>query len=321
MEANEEKKSLGVIAYLSSLTPMQIADDERVKNKFITLYEAVHGGNGTAFYENERHYFLKLVAENKDLKSCTQLSLYGAFIDCAANDMSFDPSRQLAYLMWDNVNVGTSQNPVFEKRAKFVIQARGELALRIRYGQIKSADIPEVVYEGEHFTKITSKAGTIVEHNITYPRKKGKIIAAYIRLIKPDNSIDFFVMDTIQMDRLKQYSHKKNNGHPNKLYGEGDKDMDTGFLTTKTIKHAFKVYPKIKPKGNFSVMETELEEDPVDNINYDDLTDEGNKHEYHQEPSPVTHTDVKSEEPPIHGAEQIPPVEEVKPVKERTLDF
>ena len=267
----EENKQKSVIAHLNELTAIQIADDEKVKNKFMTMVDTLHGtGTGAAVYEGERHYFNQLIQSNKDLKECTRLSLYGAFIDCAVQGLSFDPSRKLAYLLWDNHNVGTSQNPHYEKRARMAISPYGELYLRKKYGQIKDADTPEIVYEGEEFMKVSGKEGTLISHKITYPRPQTKIVAAYLRLVKPDGSVDYAIMDRTKMERLKQYSAKKNGGYASKLYGDASNDVDSGFMIAKLIKHAFSVYPKVKLKGDFSVFATDLEPDPIDdNVNYD----------------------------------------------------
>lgn len=279
MEQQEQKKSVGVIEHLSSLKAMQVADDSKVKDKFIMMVEAIHGpGIANAFYEAERHYFQKLILENKDLQNCTRLSLYGAFIDCAVNRLSFDPQRKLAYLLWDNHKIGVDANgnDQYEKRARMAISPYGELFLRQQFGQIKSADNPEVVYEGEKFTKISGKDGTLISHEINWPRPNTDLVAAYIRFVKPDGSVDYFVMDMIQMARLKEYSARKNYGKASKMYGDekSKTKVDTGFLIAKTIKHAFKSYPKVKLKGDFTVLETELEEDPIDGaVNYDIVPD------------------------------------------------
>lgn len=271
----EENKQMGVIAHLNSLTAIQIADDDKVKTKFMTMVDTLHGtGTGAAVYEGERHYFNQLIQVNNDLKQCTRLSLYGAFIDCAVQGLSFDPSRKLAYLLWDNHNVGTYSNPVYEKRARMAISPYGELFLRQRYGQIKHADTPEVVYEGEKFMKVSGKDGTMISHEIIYPRPQTKIVAAYCRLVKPDGSVDYAIMDRIKMERLKKYSAKKNNNNPSKLYGDATTDIDSGFMIAKLIKHAFSVYPKVKLKGDFSVFATELDADIIDDTIDYDLTDD-----------------------------------------------
>lgn len=270
---SEVKKSTGVIAHLESLTPMGISDDQRVKEKFITMVESIHGtGTGETVYQTERHYFQKQIQESPALQGCTKFSLYGTFIDCAVQGLSFDPSRKLSYLLWDNHNVGTKDKPVYEKRARLAISPYGELFLRQKYGQIKSADNPEVVYEGEEFRKFSGRDGTVIEHHVKYPRPNTRLIAAYIRLTKPDGTIDYFVMDDKQMMRLKEFSKKKNRGVANELYGGEGKDADMGFWIAKTVKHAFKSYPKVKLPGAHTVMETELEADPLDDFDYE-MTD------------------------------------------------
>lgn len=274
----QQNQATGVIAHLNNLSPLQLANDSKVQDKFIAMFNRIHGAkNGAMIYEAEKHHFSKLITENKDLQACTRLSLYGAFIDVAVQGLSFDPSRKLAYLLWDNHNVGTKDAPIWEKRARLAISPYGELALRIHYGQISGADNPEVVYEGEKFTKITGKDGTIVNHEITYPRPATKVIAAYVRLVKPNNTVDYYIMDLAMMDRLRAYSAKKNRGVPSILYGtkENNYTPDAGFWIAKCIKHAFAAYPKVKIQGQFSTLATDnLDPDPTDEpINYE-ITEE-----------------------------------------------
>ena len=78
---------------------MQLVSDTRVANKFVSLFNHVHGsGNGQHIYAVEKFHFEKMLAENKELQTCTNLSLYGAFVDIAVQGLSIDPSRKLAYL-------------------------------------------------------------------------------------------------------------------------------------------------------------------------------------------------------------------------------
>lgn len=317
MEAKQENKQVGVIAYLNSLTAIQIADDEKVKDKFITMVDTLHGsGSGAAVYEGERHYFNQLIQINKDLKECTRLSIYGAFIDCAVQGLSFDPSRKLAYLLWDNHNVGTHSNPVYEKRARLAISPYGELYLRQKYGQIKHADTPEVVYEGEEFMKVSGKDGTLINHTIIYPRPQTRIVAAYCRLVKPDGSVDYAIMDRTKMERLKEYSSKKNGGNPSKLYGTATTDIDSGFMIAKLIKHAFSVYPKVKLKGDFTVFATDLDPDPIDDISYDLMDDDKPKS---QDPTPKPEvqpnlTNMETAQMTMKPDEKAAPEPEDKPI-------
>ena len=70
-------------------------------------------------------------------------------------------------------------------------------------------------------------------------------------------------LDTDGINRLKSYSAKLHNGKVNQLYGTSAdcSDIDTGFLMSKTVKHAFKGYPKLS-LGVGGVMESEKDEQP-----------------------------------------------------------
>lgn len=269
MEPTENKTGMnGALVHLENLSPLKLADDARVQGKFVDIYNKVHGNQmGGHVYEVEKFHFVKQLTEKPDLQNCSRLSLYGAFMDVAVQGLSFDPTKRLCYLVPYNVNVGTQASPKWEKRANLQISPYGELYLRQYYGQIKAADNPIVVYQGDVFEVITTAAGRIVNHKGVYPRTSEKIIACFIRIVKHDGTVDFGIMDELEMARLKTYSEKKNQGKPNALYGNADKQFDTGFLIAKTIKHAFKAYPKVKLRGQFTQLETEIEEEEV--INYD----------------------------------------------------
>lgn len=250
------------LAHLSTLTALKMADDPRVAEKFIDLHNKVHGNAmGRHIYDVEKFHFMKQLSEKEDLQKCSKLSLYGAFMDVAVQGLSFDPTKRLCYLVPYNVNVGTQADPKWEKRANLQISPYGELYLRQYYGQIKTADNPIVVYRGDEFEVITNGGGRTIHHKACYPRTSDKIIACFIRIVKIDGTIDFGIMDEVEMERLKEYSKKKNQGKANKLYGNNELKMDTGFLIAKTIKHAFKAYPKVKLRGQFTKLETEAEEE------------------------------------------------------------
>lgn len=268
METENKTGMSGALTHLENLPPLKLADDSRVQGKFVDIYNKVHGNQmGQHVYEVEKFHFVKQLTEKQDLQKCTRLSLYGAFMDVAVQGLSFDPTKRLCYLVPYNVNVGTQAAPQWEKRANLQISPYGELYLRQYYGQIKAADNPIVVYDCDEFEVITGATGRIVNHKAVYPRTSDKIIACFIRIVKHDGTVDFGLMDEVEMARLKTYSAKKNQGKANALYGGDDKQFDTGFLIAKTIKHAFKAYPKVKLRGQFTQLETEVEEEEV--INYD----------------------------------------------------
>lgn len=266
-----EKSITKTQVHLEQLPALKLVDDERVHNKFVNIFNTVHGRQaGEQTYEIEKFHFTKQLTENPVLQECTKLSLYGVFIDVAVQGLSFDPTKKLCYIIPYNMNAGTKDNPKWEKRASLNISPYGELYLRQASGQIRSAENPEVVYAGEEFSVTSGPNGKVVTHSWKYPRPEGEIVACYFKFIKADGTIDYGFMDLRDMDRLKAFSAKKNNGKANALYGEGGK-VDKGFLIAKTIKHAFKAYPKVKLKGQFSQLESDKEE--VEEIDYGLNTD------------------------------------------------
>ena len=302
-----------VVKYLDALPADKLVADKKVADKFISMFNKVHGTDmGELAYQAEQFYFLKLLAENPKLAACTKLSLYGAFIDVAVQGLSFDPMKKLCYVYPQPANVGSKDHPVWEQRAVLAISPYGELALRQRCGQIKYADNPEVVIAGEDFSVQSTAQGKLVQHTIKYPRPVGRVVAAYIRLVRPDGSTDYFIIDQGKMDQLKAASAKKNKGIPNALYTSGEGGgPDRGFIVGKCVKHAFSAFPKVKPAGAFSKLETEdIINEEEEAINYD---------------MPETTTapvpEIKKEEPVIQKTEEQPVVvqQQMAEVKQQAL--
>lgn len=246
------------------MNAFQVASADTTRQRFVALFNKIHGSkSGEMIYENELYHFTKKVQENQDLQKCTRLSLYGAFLDVAVQGLSFDPNKKLAYLIPENVNLGTKDDPKWEKRAAMKISPYGELALRQQCGQIKYADDPVIVYEGDFFEVAIQGGSKVVNYKSSLPRKSNKIIAGFLRIVKNDDSVDFFVIDQPGIDRLKGYSERKNRGQANALYSSCNGGIDPGFFGAKLIKHAFQSYPKVKLKGQFSKLESEKDE-PID---------------------------------------------------------
>ena len=92
-------------------------------------------------------------------------------------------------------------------------------------------------------------------------------------IVKADGTVDYFVLDMDEIARLKVYSGKANQywdnekrmmvQRPNALYGKAAdcSDIDTGFLKSKTVKHAFKGYPKLSI-GAGGALEADKDTDP-----------------------------------------------------------
>lgn len=172
----------------------------------------------------------------------------------------------MAYVIPYNANVGTRQNPQWEKRANLQISPYGELIMRMRAGHIRHADRPVVVYDGDVFKIGTNEQGQkVIQYDAAIPRKSKTITACFIRIERIDGTVDFQHMLPDDWERLKAFSEKKNNGKANALYGK-DGNIDPGFLEAKMIKHAFKTYPKIRI-GDFTKLKSE-ETEEIKPINY-----------------------------------------------------
>lgn len=233
----------------------EVFESRLVADKFIGLYMVVNGIKNKevaeAFYATEKFHFLKIIAGSENLSTCTKLSLYGVFLDVAVSGLSFDPSMKHVYVVPFNVNTGTKDNQVWEKRASLQISGYGELLLRQLQGQIKYTDNPILVYEGDDFSFGTKDGKPVLDHVAKFPRQSDTIIACYLRITRHDDSIDYKVFASEDIRKFQEFSKDKNSLAWNAGF--------PGMVQAKTIKHAFKAYPKIRV-GAY----TRLESDVVD---------------------------------------------------------
>jgi hypothetical protein len=273
------------VSEINSLSPIQLVDHPGVTGKFVKLYNDVHGdGKGELMLARQKFHFLKQINETPALKECTGISLYGVFMDCAVYNYSLETGNQPdVYLMSRNVNVGTKDQPQWIKNAVMVVSPYGELKTRIQAGQIKYADNPVVVYQGDNF----SIDNGIVNHSPAVPRLSKEIIASYIKIVRPDGSVDYKWLLKEDWERMAGYSAKQNKSNgANSLYKSANGGIDPGFLMAKTIKHAFKTYPKVK-LGQFS--EAQVTDAPLaDGNNIPENIDYGFTED-------ITHTEVEPE--------------------------
>lgn len=255
-------------------------------DKFVQVYSQKFGEqNAEAFYEEQRGFFLNELTSGpyKDLlKEAKGTSIYFAFLFLAINNLSLEKGLSTTcYLECRSIKVGEQVNEksnkktnIYERHAVITITGYGEIVLRQRAGQIRSVDNPKVVYDCDSFRFGEHDGRSFVEYEKAIPRPEGaRIIACYVRIVKKDNSVDYFVLDTDEIIRLKQYSGKANQywdndrramvQRPNALYGtQADgSDIDTGFLKSKTVKHAFKGYPKLSI-GAGGTMEADKDTEP-----------------------------------------------------------
>jgi phage RecT family recombinase len=225
-----------------------------VADKFMSIYQAMHNNkDANRFYEIEKFHFSKLISENQALQKCDKLSLYGCFMDQAIDGLSFDPGMKHVYIVPKSKNIGTKENKKYITVAQRMVTGLGELILRQRTGQIKHADNPVLVYQGDTFKFGTRNGQFFIEHEVSLPRKSDHAIACYLRIERNDGTIDYKVLTRDELEALRKKSDNPN--------GPAWSGSYNGMFVAKTIKHAFKNYPKLRV-GNYSAVETTVESDP-----------------------------------------------------------
>ena len=251
-----EQNKLSIIQKLEATAAVKIPDLQEVADRFKALYVTFNGKPGAQFYEAEKFHFAKMIQESPELQTCTKLSLYGCFLDMAVSGLSFDPSFNHVFMYPYNVKTVVNNVEKWEKRAKINITGTGELLLRMQQGQIKYADNPVLVFEGDLFKMGTRDGIQYVEHEITLPRKSETILACYLKITRADGTFDYKVLTMPEIERLRAASKKPD--------GPAWTKGLFGMVETKTIKHAFRNYPKLRVLGRASF--TELSSDVIDEI-------------------------------------------------------
>lgn len=262
-----------ILEQINSVRHEQIPDIAH--DKFIQVYSQKFGEqNAEAFYEEQRGFFINELTSGSYkelLKESKGTSIYFAFLFLAINNLSLEKGLSTTcYLECRSIKVGERTDDkgkklnIYERNAVITVTGYGEIVLRQRAGQIRSVDNPKVVYDCDSFRYGERDGRAFVEYEKAIPRPAGaKIIACYVRIVKADGTTDYFVLDTDEMVRLRQYSGKSNWGKANALYGiqQDCSDIDTGFLKSKTVKHAFKGYPKLSI-GAGGALEADKDTDP-----------------------------------------------------------
>ena len=246
---------------LESLQPNKIAEHERVKQQFVTTLVKIHKlsePEANSVYEREQIYYKKALLESDRLQKCTKMSLYGSFIEIAVTGLSIQPgAKSEAYIEPRSARAKDANgNDTWISNARLVVTAYGELNLRIRAGQIVRMCNPQVIYKGDHFQPKTNDRGDlVVDYRPAIPHQSNEIIGCYVCLILPHDGRDFKWLLMDDVERLKKYSIPKTGSdpQPNALYVSGpNKQIDTGFLETKTIKHAMRTLTKLRVSNNVS---------------------------------------------------------------------
>ena len=271
------------VEQINALPALEIATAPMVRDRFIDIYNTLWGaGTGEAAYERESRFFNRLLSENADLQKGTHFSLFTAFIDLAICGLSLEPgTRALCYLIGRNQKTSPKLDaqgrpmkdskgyPIYnwEGRVVLTVSAYGELVLRERAGQIRHADNPVLVYEGDEFSFSDKGGRKEVEYVCHLPHTGKRIVACYLRITRADGSVDYSVMTEEDWVRLAQYSARQNRSGANALYGVDQKgivNIDPGFLMAKCIKHAFKTYPKVRVGRGTELQSQQTEEQEIE---------------------------------------------------------
>lgn len=261
---------------LQAMKATDVIRDERVRNQFISVYNSIWGEGGENVYEREAIFFNQQLRDKGNLRACSGTSIFYAFIDLAVRGLTLAPGAQaLCYLIPRNAKVGVDANgrDIWEKICNLTISGYGELVLRANAGQIRHADNPVIVYEGDRFEFGEQDGRKVVNFMSAFPRKSNKIVACFIKITRADGTVDYSVMTEQDWTRLAGYSAKNNAYYDsqtnqrvekaNDLYNVNGQ-IDTGFLMAKCIKHAFKTYPKLKI-GRGTALESDIIDDQNSN--------------------------------------------------------
>lgn len=258
---------VSIIEKLNSTPATQITNLPEVMSRFKNLYLTFNGKGAERYYEAEKFHFGKILQENSKLQACTKLSLYGCFLDVAVNGLSFDPSMRHLYMVPFKHKVTYRDNGVqkerWEERAQVQISGTGELLLRMKQGQIKYADNPVLVYEGDVFKTGTRNNAVYLEHEASYPRpENAPIIACYVKITRNDDTVDYKVLTLGELMKIRAFSKDPNS----KAWNEGL----PGMFMTKTIKHAFRPYPKLRmlEGTKYTKLASEIDDQEPKQIDY-----------------------------------------------------
>ena len=287
------------IKLLNELQPTEIVRNDKVRDKFIQIYEAMWtqstGVSGEAAYEKEARNFNRLLSEKEDIrKKCNHFSLFTSFLDVAISGLTLDPgTKAQAYLLSRSIAVdsyvdehGQKKNR-YETQCVLTVSGYGELVLRARCGQIRHADNPVIVYEEDGFEFGERNGQKFVNYTCRLPHQSGRIVACFMKITRADGSADYAVMLPEDWQRLSNYSARQNskynyqtkqweNGKPNALYSAQGGQIDPGFLVAKCIKHAFKTYPKARVGRATQLESQQIDETEINDDIYG-ITDNGEK--------------------------------------------
>ena len=214
-----EKQHNNALQVLQQTPPAAIAELDFVRDKFIANYNHCHGNNaGEMMYARQLVHFKQTIAASAELQKADRFSLYACFLTAAVNGYSLDPQDNEVYLL-----------PIAGK-AVLWRQAGAHIRRLQRTRQIKYADQPRIVYQGDDFEVVN---GRVVKHVEKFASEI--YVAAYVRFVLDDKGNDrFFVYRKSDWENWQKKSMQKAGDN-----WAGNKGQPlAAFLRTKVVKHA-----------------------------------------------------------------------------------
>lgn len=149
--------------------------------------------------------------KNPDLLLCTPQSILGSVIEAAEVGLEPTGSLSRAWLVPYNVNVGTKQNPKYEKQAQLQIGYQGLADLARNSGDVTKIE-SRVVYKGDLFEAEYGTTPGITHVPAFLTSDVADIEKFYAVAYFKDRSIQFDVMTKAQVDGIRARAKSANNG-------------------------------------------------------------------------------------------------------------
>lgn len=195
----------------------------RFKENYMSIF-GINEMSANAFYLQEQQNFLQIINESSTLQKCTPFSLYAVFMLAAKNGLSFDSVKKHVYII------------PYGGKATLAVSPYGELELRKMYGQIRHADEPQIVWDGDFFEQSGEDGNIKITHKRVFGNEGQRgMVACYIRITRFDGSTYVSVMSFDDLMYLKQFSKSGNSA----AWTKGLR----GMFKSKCIRHAFRNTP------------------------------------------------------------------------------
>lgn len=244
----QSKKMTIKDALLSNLPVQQVFNMPEITNQIAGVRQKFflqESKQAQAIAEREKFHFMKLINDNPKLQECSKMTLYGAWMDATALNLSFDPNSKHCYIV-----------PMGNK-ATLMIGGQGELIIRQEAGQLRTCSNPTIVWSCDNYKKKTVDSRVVYDYEQVLPRPKDAvIIACFITFTLADGTRDGFDITAADMEYYRKFSSSPNST----AWTKGLQ----GMYEAKCLKHAFGAIPKPKKLSQvkFSKLESEAIDEP-----------------------------------------------------------